>query len=115
MHIFKGYLGHEVVALNELPWKLTSLIGGIRKKIVQESVRRPRLSPNYTFLRMALISHRNLPIRPFLVQKSCLKNGERFKIVCLENAFPLTTRRYVHEKAIFDELTHLKRMQIQYG
>uniref|UniRef100_A0A914HEW9 T-complex protein 1 subunit eta n=1 Tax=Globodera rostochiensis TaxID=31243 RepID=A0A914HEW9_GLORO len=24
------------------------------------------------------------------------------------------TRRYIHEKAIFDELTHLKRMQLQY-
>nr|CAD2122855.1 unnamed protein product [Meloidogyne enterolobii] len=26
-----------------------------------------------------------------------------------------STTRYVHERAIFDELTHLKRMQIQYG
>lgn len=24
-------------------------------------------------------------------------------------------RRYVHEKSIFEELTHLKKMQIQYG
>lgn len=27
----------------------------------------------------------------------------------------MTERRYVHEKAIFEELTHLKKMQIQYG
>ncbi|KAF7636737.1 hypothetical protein Mgra_00003919 [Meloidogyne graminicola] len=26
-----------------------------------------------------------------------------------------STTRYIHEKAIFDELTHLKKMQIQYG
>lgn len=27
----------------------------------------------------------------------------------------MNERRYVHEKAIFEELTHLKRMQLQYG
>lgn len=27
----------------------------------------------------------------------------------------MLTRRFVHEKAIFDELTHLKLTQIQYG
>jgi len=27
----------------------------------------------------------------------------------------ISERRYLHEKAIFEELTHLKRMQIQYG
>ncbi|PIO56251.1 hypothetical protein TELCIR_22350, partial [Teladorsagia circumcincta] len=25
------------------------------------------------------------------------------------------SKRYIHEKSIFQELTHLKRMQIQYG
>lgn len=27
----------------------------------------------------------------------------------------LTNKRFIHERAIFQELTHLKRMQIQYG
>ncbi|KAI1730109.1 cytochrome p450 domain-containing protein [Ditylenchus destructor] len=33
----------------------------------------------------------------------------------LAMADSVAERRYVHEKAIFEELTHLKRMQIQYG
>ncbi|CCD74302.2 ANK_REP_REGION domain-containing protein [Caenorhabditis elegans] len=32
-----------------------------------------------------------------------------------ETASTPTNRRYIHERAIFQELTHLKRMQIQYG
>ncbi|ULT86850.1 hypothetical protein L3Y34_006523 [Caenorhabditis briggsae] len=32
-----------------------------------------------------------------------------------ETASPVSNRRYIHERAIFQELTHLKRMQIQYG
>ncbi|EFO99836.1 hypothetical protein CRE_18553 [Caenorhabditis remanei] len=33
----------------------------------------------------------------------------------MESTSTVSNRRYVHERAIFQELTHLKRMQIQYG
>uniref|UniRef100_A0A1I7TYJ5 ANK_REP_REGION domain-containing protein n=1 Tax=Caenorhabditis tropicalis TaxID=1561998 RepID=A0A1I7TYJ5_9PELO len=43
------------------------------------------------------------------VEKNKKKNGKDGASSTVSN------RRYIHERAIFQELTHLKRMQIQYG
>ncbi|KAI6236692.1 hypothetical protein M3Y95_00184900 [Aphelenchoides besseyi] len=43
------------------------------------------------------------------------KNGRRFISEVLQTPQQGTSERFVHEKAIFQELTHLKRVQLQYG